>query len=98
VTSLHIKKSVKKLVFSSNSFKNKEFFKILETDVGLNYLAKFLKQLFSKPHLDASESAKNTLFVTSPKLKILIKNVLPYQKRTRKVHLNIFASVDQNPQ
>jgi hypothetical protein len=36
--------------------------------------------------------------VTSPKLKILIKNVLLYRKRTKKAHLNILASVDQNPQ
>jgi hypothetical protein len=50
-------------------------------------------QLFSKPHLDASESAKNTFFFVTPsKLQILIKNVVIYQKRTRKVHLNIFAS------
>jgi hypothetical protein len=34
----------------------------------------------------------------SPKLKILIKNVLLYRKRTKKVHLNIYASVDKNPQ
>jgi hypothetical protein len=31
-------------------------------------------------------------------LKILIENVLFYRKRTKKVHLNIFASVDQYPQ
>jgi hypothetical protein len=31
-------------------------------------------------------------------LKILIKNVLLYRKRTKKVNLNIFAWVDQNPQ
>jgi hypothetical protein len=35
--------------------------------------------LNKKPHLAASESAKKKLFVTSPKLKIWIKNVLrPY--------------------
>jgi hypothetical protein len=44
-----------------------------------------MEQLFSKTHLDASEGAT-------------IKNVLHFQKRTRKVHLNIFASEDQNPQ
>jgi hypothetical protein len=41
---------------------------------------------------------KTFFFVTSPKFKILIKNVLLYRKRTKKVHLDIFASVDQNPQ
>jgi hypothetical protein len=75
-----------------------EFFKILKTNDYLNYLAKFVDQHFSKTHFDAAESAKNTFFVMSPKLKILIKNVLLYRKRTKKVHLNIFASVDQNPQ
>jgi hypothetical protein len=61
----------------------------------MNYLAKFVEQ--TKTYLDASESAKNTFFVTSPKLKILIKNILLYLKRSKKVLLNIFASVDQNP-
>jgi hypothetical protein len=56
-----------------------------------------VEQQFSKTHLDASESAKNTFFVTSPKLKSLIKNVLFYRKRNRKNNLNIFASIDQNP-
>jgi hypothetical protein len=58
---------------------------------------KLVEQHFSKTLFDASESAKKTFFL-SPKLKILIKNVLLYGKRTEKVHLNIFASVDQNPQ
>jgi hypothetical protein len=31
----------------------------LKTDDDFNYLAKFVKQLFSKTHLDAPESAKN---------------------------------------
>jgi hypothetical protein len=44
------------------------------------------------------EVQKTHFFVTSPKLKMLEKNVLLYRKRTRKVHLNIFASVDQNSQ
>jgi hypothetical protein len=51
-------------------FKNKDFFKNLKTDDDLNYLAKFVEQLFSKIHFDASASAKNIFFVTS---KILIK-------------------------
>jgi hypothetical protein len=63
---------MKKHIFSSNLFKNKYFFKFLKTDDGLNYLAKFVEQLFSKSHPDGSESA-NTFFVTSPNLKILIK-------------------------
>jgi hypothetical protein len=74
------------------------FFKISKTNDYLNYLEKLVEQHFSKTLFDASESAKNTIFVTSPKLKILIKNVLLYRKRTNKVHLNIFGSVDQNPQ
>jgi hypothetical protein len=48
----------------------------------LNYLEKLVEQHFSKTLFDASESA----------------NVLLYRKRTKKVHLNVFASVDQNPQ
>jgi hypothetical protein len=79
----------KKHIFSSNLFKNKDFFKILKTDHDINYLAKSVEQLFSKPHLDGSESAKTHFFVTLPKLKIMIKNVLLYRKRTRKVHLNM---------
>jgi hypothetical protein len=31
------------------------------------------------------ESAKNTIFVKSPNLKVLIKNVLFHRKRTKKV-------------
>jgi hypothetical protein len=38
----------------------------------------------------ASKSAKNTFFVTPPKLKILIKNVVPYRKRTRKNQFRLF--------
>jgi hypothetical protein len=72
--------------------------KISKTNDYLNYLEKFVEQCFSKTLFDASESAKNTFFVTSPKLKILIKIVLLYRKITKKVNLNIFASVDQNPQ
>jgi hypothetical protein len=53
---------MKKYVFSSNLSKNKYFFKILKTDVDLNYLAKFMEQFFSKPHLDASETTKITFF------------------------------------
>jgi hypothetical protein len=78
--------------------KNKEFFKISKTNDSLNYLEKLVEQHFSKTLLDASKSAKNAFFMTSPKLKILIKNVLLYRKRTKKLHLNKFASVDQNPQ
>jgi hypothetical protein len=83
---------------SSNLFKNEDFFKISKTNDYLSYLEKLVDQNFSKTLFDASESAKNTFFVPSPKLKILIKNVLQYRKRTKKVHLNIFALVDQNPQ
>jgi hypothetical protein len=41
---------MKKNTFSSNSFKNKYFFKIEKTNNDLNYLAKFVQQLFSKTH------------------------------------------------
>jgi hypothetical protein len=47
------------------------FFQNLKKNDYLNYLAKFIEQNFSKTHFDASETAKNTYFVTSPKLKIL---------------------------
>jgi hypothetical protein len=49
---------MKKHNFSFNLFKNKDFFKVLKTDDVLNYLAKSVEQLFSKPHLNASESAE----------------------------------------
>jgi hypothetical protein len=80
---------MKKHIFSSNLFKKKDFFKIQKTINYLNYLVKLVEQHFSKNHFDASESVKNTFCVTSPKLKILIKNVLLYRKSSRKVHLNI---------
>jgi hypothetical protein len=44
----------KKHIFSSNYFKNKDFFIILKTDDDLKYLAKSVEQLSLKPHLDAS--------------------------------------------
>jgi hypothetical protein len=90
----------KNLIFSSNLFKNEDFFKISKTIDYLNYLKKLVEQQFLKTLFDASESAKNIFFVTSPKLKILIKNVLLYRKSylTKEVHLKIFASVDQIPQ
>jgi hypothetical protein len=55
---------MKKHIFGSNLFKNKDFFKILKIDDYLNYLSKFVEQLLSKPHLDASESAKCCCDVT----------------------------------
>jgi hypothetical protein len=83
----------KKYFFGSNKFKTKDFSKILKTDDDLHYLAKFEERLFSKTHLDA----KNNFLWRHQSWKSLIKNVLLYRKRTRKVDLNIFASVDQNP-
>jgi hypothetical protein len=47
----------KKRNFSSNLFKNKDFFKILKTNDYLSYLAKFVEKHFSKTHSDASERA-----------------------------------------
>jgi hypothetical protein len=98
VTSVTSKNQWKNYIFSSNLFKNEDFLKNSKTNYYLNYLEKLVEQHFTKTLFDASESAKNTFFVTSPKLKILIKNVLLYRKRTKKVYLNIFALVDQNPQ
>jgi hypothetical protein len=54
----------KKHIFSSILFKNEDFYKILKTDDEINYLAKFVEQLFSKPHLNALKSAKTLFFVT----------------------------------
>jgi hypothetical protein len=51
--------------FSSNLFKNEDFFKISKTNDYFNYLEKLVEQHFSKTLFDASESAKNTFFVTS---------------------------------
>jgi hypothetical protein len=56
-----------------------DFFKILKTDDNLKYLAKFVEIFFSKTHLNASKSAKNT----SPTLQILLKIVLFYRKKTQ---------------
>jgi hypothetical protein len=55
VTSLHI--------FSSNLFKNKDFFEIAKTNDYLNFLEKLVEQHLSKTLFDASESAKKTLFL-----------------------------------
>jgi hypothetical protein len=52
---------MKKHIFRSNLFKNKDFFKILKTGDDLNYLAKSVGSFFSKPHLEAPESAKTHL-------------------------------------
>jgi hypothetical protein len=90
ITSFHIKKIMKKKIFSSNLFENKDFFKIIKTNDDLNYLEKFVEKLFSKTHLDASESAINTYFVTS-KLNILIKNFLLYRKLPVKGFIQIFS-------
>jgi hypothetical protein len=43
---------MEKRVFGSNLFKNKDFFKILKTGDYLNYLAKFVEEYFSKPHVN----------------------------------------------
>jgi hypothetical protein len=56
--------------------KNKDFFKNLKTDDDLNYLAKFVEQLFSKPHIDASENAKNTIFCDVTKVENFDKRCL----------------------
>jgi hypothetical protein len=44
------------------AIQNKDFFKILKRDDDFNYLAKFVEQFLSKPNLDASGSAKNSIF------------------------------------
>jgi hypothetical protein len=53
---------MEKHIFSSNLFKNEDFFKISKTNDYLNYLKKLVEQHFSKTLFDASESAKNTFF------------------------------------
>jgi hypothetical protein len=58
---------MKKHIFSSYLFKNKEFFKILKTNDVLNYLAKFVEQICQK-HIAMHQKVEKTLcFVTSPK-------------------------------
>jgi hypothetical protein len=86
-TSKIMKKTIQKWRFFHN-LKNKWLFKLL---------SKICQTFFFQKHIP-SESANNIFFVTSPKLKILIKNVLLYRKRSRKVHLIIFVLVDPNPQ
>jgi hypothetical protein len=61
----------KKHNFNSNLFKSKDFFKIFKTDDDLNHLAKSVEQIFSKPLLDASESAKYTFFCDVTKVENL---------------------------
>jgi hypothetical protein len=63
--------------------------KLRRTKIFFGHIFKILYRIERK--------TKILFFVTSPKLKILIKNVLLYRKRPKKVHLNIFVSVDQNP-
>jgi hypothetical protein len=62
-----------------NLFKNKDFFKILQTNDDLDYLAKSVEQLFSKPHLDASESA--SFFSDVTKVKNFDKKCLALSKK-----------------
>jgi hypothetical protein len=71
---------MKKHIFSSYLFKNEYFFKISKTNDYLNYLEKKVQ--------------KTLFFVTSLKLKILIKNVLLYRKRTFK-HIRFGRSKSQ---
>jgi hypothetical protein len=60
VTSLHAHQKIneKPHFYSSNLFKNKDFFKISKKNDSLNYLEKLIEQHFSKTLFDASESAK----------------------------------------
>jgi hypothetical protein len=62
VTSFTSKNQWKKHIFSSNLFKNEDFFKISKTNDYLNYLKKLVEQNFSKTLFDASESAKTLFF------------------------------------
>jgi hypothetical protein len=71
----------------------KIFSKFKKTNDYLNYLEKLVEQ-----HFDASESAKNTFFCDVTKVENFDKKCLTFSKKDKKVHLNIFASVDQNPQ
>jgi hypothetical protein len=64
--------------------KIKIFSKFKKTDDHINYLAKFVEQLFSKTHLDASESAKNTLFCDVTKVKNFDKKCFILSKNKQK--------------
>jgi hypothetical protein len=64
--------------FSSKYFKNKDFFKISKTDDDL--LRKMYCAIFSKTHLDASESAKNTIFCDVTKIEYFYKKCLEFSK------------------
>jgi hypothetical protein len=68
----------------------------LETDEDLNYLAKFVEQFFTKTHLDASESAKNTFFHDVTKVESL-DNFFYFIEKEPKSSFKHFASVDQKP-
>jgi hypothetical protein len=49
-----------------------------------NYLAKFVKQNFSKTLFDASENAKNTLFCDVTKVENFDKKCLTLSKKNKK--------------
>jgi hypothetical protein len=55
---------------------NESLWCILIQRIKKTYLKKLVEQHFSKTLFNASESAKNTFFVTSPKLKIFDKKCL----------------------
>jgi hypothetical protein len=84
VTSLHIKKSMKNHIFSTNLFKNEEFFKISKTNDYLNYLEKLVEQHFSKTLFNASESAKNTFFCDVTKVENFDEKFLTLSKENQK--------------
>jgi hypothetical protein len=89
---------MKNHIFSSNLFKNEDFFKISKTNDYLNYLEKLVEQHLSKTLFDALESAKNILFYDVTKVENFDKKCLTLSKKNNKSPFNIFASVDQNPQ
>jgi hypothetical protein len=75
---------LKNIILSSNLFKNKDFFKILETNDFLNYLEKLVEQHFSKTLFDASENAKNTFFCDVTKVENFDKKCLNLSKENQK--------------
>jgi c-di-AMP phosphodiesterase-like protein len=80
VTSLHIKKSLKKNTFLALTYSKIRFVQNLKIDEELIYLANFVEKLFSKTHLDESKSAKNTSFCDVTKVDNFDKKCLTLSK------------------
>jgi hypothetical protein len=63
----------------------------LKTDDDLNYLKKYVEQLFPKPQLDASESAKNTFVCDVTKVENFDKKISYFNKKEPEKLISTFT-------